>query len=289
VLELHDEHGCHFHVITNQRFPIRKILAFSARYGFGRLHVQPVSDATSAVRYICKYLSKPRPGCLKRARLWSAFGSIERTRVKDVLSDTPLIRILRRVMGKQTVAAELSGIDSALVASVGFATERNFRRAIEKANAVYLFGFDPDYFERQERWARFAWRVSWICRTRGRPGIRWNGKDRLTMLSARHASSVHETIALLNCRRLPGRLNSTEAAVILGFKEHDIPTLVAAKLLSPLGRPASNAPKYFASIDIQARAEDRDWLSQATRCLARFWNEKNSKKKLTGRNNSPGT
>ena len=154
VLELHDEHGCHFHVITNQRFPIRKILAFSERYGFGRLHVQPVSDTTKAIKYLCKYLSKPRPGCLKRARLWSAFGKIERTRVKDVLSDTPLIRILRRVMGKPTVEDELSGIDAGPVVSIGFRPERNFRRAVEKANAVYLFGFDPDYFERQEMWAK---------------------------------------------------------------------------------------------------------------------------------------
>ena len=100
VLELHEKHGCHFHVITNQRFPIRKILAFSERYGFGRLQVQAVSDATKAVRYLCKYLSKTRPSCLKRARLWSAFGKIERTRVKDILTDTPLSRILRRVIGK---------------------------------------------------------------------------------------------------------------------------------------------------------------------------------------------
>jgi hypothetical protein len=154
VLELHDEHGCHFHVITNQRFPIRKILAFSARYGFGRLHVQPVSDTTRAIKYLCKYLSKPRPGCLKQARLWSAFGKIERTRVKDVLSDTPLSRILRRVMGKPTVEDELNGMDTARVVSIGFRPEGNFRRAVEKANAVYLFGFDPDYFERQEVWAK---------------------------------------------------------------------------------------------------------------------------------------
>jgi hypothetical protein len=25
---------------------------------------------------------------------------------------------------------------------------------VEKANAVYLFGFDSDYFERQEIWAK---------------------------------------------------------------------------------------------------------------------------------------
>jgi hypothetical protein len=161
VLELHDEHGCHFHVITNQRFQIRKILAFSERYGFGRLHVKPVSDATNAIKYLCKYLSKPRPGCLKRARLWSAFGNIERTRVKDVVSDTPLIRILRRVMGKPTVEDELSGVDIAPVPPNGFRPEPNFRRAVEKANVVYLFGFDPEYFERQEIWAkmRLAGRV----------------------------------------------------------------------------------------------------------------------------------
>jgi hypothetical protein len=158
VLELHDEHGCHFHVVTNQRFPIRKILAFSERYGFGRLHVRPVSDAKSAIKYLCKYLSKSRPGCLKRARLWSAFGTIERTRVKDVLTDTPMTRILRRVMGKRSVEDELNGSDSKPTPSKQFRPERNFQKAIAKANAIYLLGFDPEYFERQERWAkvRFA-------------------------------------------------------------------------------------------------------------------------------------
>ena len=53
-------------------------------------------------------------------------------------------------------------------------------------------------------------------------------------------------LSLLNCRRLPGRLNTTEAAILLGFQEHDIPALTFAKLLAPLGKPATNAPKYFA-------------------------------------------
>jgi hypothetical protein len=154
VLELHDEHGCHFHVITNQRFNIRKILEFSAHYGFRRIHVGPVTDAAKAVKYLCKYLSKARPGCLKGARLWSAFGKIEKTRVKDVLTDTPMVRILRRVMGKQSIEDELNGINATPIDLPRFRPERNFRRAIEKANAVYLLGFDPEHFERQEMWAK---------------------------------------------------------------------------------------------------------------------------------------
>jgi hypothetical protein len=98
------------------------------------------------------------------------------------------------------------------------------------------------------------------------------------MFSSKKTVSRAEALGLLNCRRLPARVNTTEASVLLGVNEHDIPTLIAAKLLFPLGKPAPNAPKYFASIDIQTRAEDREWLSQATRALARFWNEKNRKK-----------
>jgi hypothetical protein len=154
VLELHEEHGCHFHVITNERFQIRKILAFAQRYGFGRLNVKPIQDPGTAVAYLCKYLSKPRPGCLKRARLWSAFGKIERTRVKDVLTDTPMTRLLRRVMGKRSIEDELAGIEQLPAGTKAFRPEQNFQRALEKARTAYLFGFDPEYFERQEIWAR---------------------------------------------------------------------------------------------------------------------------------------
>jgi hypothetical protein len=95
------------------------------------------------------------------------------------------------------------------------------------------------------------------------------------MLSARQTSSASETMALLNCRRLPARLNVTEAAVLLGFKEHDIAPLMAARLLVPLGKPVQNSPKYFAAVDIVARADDRDWLSEATKALAKYWLHKN--------------
>src|SRR5437667_7873328 len=115
VLELHEEHGCHFHVITNQRFRIEEILELGRRYGFGRTNVKRVTDAAQAVSYLCKYLSKPRVRGLKRARLWSAFGIIDRTRVRDVVLDTDKIRMQRRMMVKPSVQDELNGIESVVV------------------------------------------------------------------------------------------------------------------------------------------------------------------------------
>jgi hypothetical protein len=85
--------------------------------------------------------------------------------------------------------------------------------------------------------------------------------------------------ALLNLRRLPARLNTAETATLLGFQEHDIPTLVAAKMLTPLGKPAPNAPKYFAAVEIEDLTRSRDWLSNATKALAKQWREKNSRQK----------
>ena len=120
--------------------------------------MRQVKDVAKALGYICKYLAKLRPRCLKRARLWSAFGDIERTRVKDVLIDTPRVRLLRRIMGKPSVQDELNGIQSPIVGTKKWRPERNFRRALKKAEIAYLLSFDPEYLERQEIWqkARFA-------------------------------------------------------------------------------------------------------------------------------------
>lgn len=99
------------------------------------------------------------------------------------------------------------------------------------------------------------------------------------MFRTKATSSLENAIALLNCRRLPARLNTSETAVLLGVQEHDVAPLVAARLLVVLGKPAPNAPKYFAAVEVLARAENPDWLSQATRALAKFWQGKNQRKK----------
>jgi hypothetical protein len=101
------------------------------------------------------------------------------------------------------------------------------------------------------------------------------------MLASRSAATAQEKFAWLNCRRLPGRLNTSETALLLGFQEHDIAPLVAAKLLVPLGRPAANAPKYFAAVVIAERAANSEWLAHATKALAKHWQRKNQRKQLT--------
>jgi hypothetical protein len=94
--------------------------------------------------------------------------------------------------------------------------------------------------------------------------------------------TVAEKMALLNCRRLPARVDVAQAAVLLNFGEHDIRFLLSAGLLHALGKPAPNAPKYFSTRDILALAENRDWLDKATKAISSHWREKNSRMKRNG-------
>jgi hypothetical protein len=98
------------------------------------------------------------------------------------------------------------------------------------------------------------------------------------MLAGRTVATAQEKFAVLNCRRLPGRLNTSETALLLGVQDHDVPVLVAARLIMPLGKPAPNAPKYFASVEVAANAENPEWLAKATQALARHWFVKNRRK-----------
>jgi hypothetical protein len=73
---------------------------------------------------------------------------------------------------------------------------------------------------------------------------------------------------------LPARVNSEEASWLLGFAPHDIPVLVKAGLIKPLGRPAQSAVKYFAAVELEELKVDRKWLSRATEVVYGHWREK---------------
>ena len=88
---------------------------------------------------------------------------------------------------------------------------------------------------------------------------------------------------LLNVTRddLPARLNVTQTAKVLGFGTHDLPVLVGAGLLTPLGSPAPNAPKFFARVTIAGLAADVAWLNKATKAVGRYWQAKRARCKAS--------
>ena len=80
-------------------------------------------------------------------------------------------------------------------------------------------------------------------------------------------------------RNLPARLSAIETAKLLGFPEHDIQILMAARRLVPLGEPAPNAPKWFSAIEVIQLAADRDWLHRATKDVGRYWRRKRERRR----------
>jgi len=86
-----------------------------------------------------------------------------------------------------------------------------------------------------------------------------------------------EIIKFLQTRRLPARLTVPQVAIILGFQPCDIPVLVSKKLIRPLGKPAPNSVKYFATRDIEQVAGDSAWLSKATQAMSENWQARNKR------------
>ncbi|HXR48990.1 MAG TPA: hypothetical protein VN784_16255 [Candidatus Limnocylindrales bacterium] len=87
----------------------------------------------------------------------------------------------------------------------------------------------------------------------------------------------HRFLRLLG--RLPARLTAEQTAWMLNCQAHDVPVLVAARLLKPLGNPLPNGVKYFATADVLDLMADRAWLVKVTNAVSQFWQKKNAHKK----------
>ena len=91
VVELHKEHGCHYHALINRRLSVDIVRRVSRCYGFGRIHVCVADEG--AAGYLAKYLTKqvegPKTLSGRNARRWASFGLIRRTRVSDVQNESP--------------------------------------------------------------------------------------------------------------------------------------------------------------------------------------------------------
>ncbi|HVS52595.1 MAG TPA: hypothetical protein VHD62_09585 [Opitutaceae bacterium] len=84
-------------------------------------------------------------------------------------------------------------------------------------------------------------------------------------------------LALLG--EVPGRLTAEQVAWVLNCQAHDVPVLVTARLLKPLGAPQPNSVKYFATMEVLERNKDAAWLARMTNALAQHWRLKNAAKK----------
>jgi hypothetical protein len=76
--------------------------------------------------------------------------------------------------------------------------------------------------------------------------------------------------------QLPARLTAEQAAWVLNCQAHDVPILVGARLLKPLGNPPPNSVKYFATLELLEQAKDRTWLARVTSALNQHWQCKNA-------------
>jgi len=91
----------------------------------------------------------------------------------------------------------------------------------------------------------------------------------------------HKFLTLLG--QLPARLTAEQAAWVLNCQPHDIPALVTARLLKPLGNPAANSIKFFATADLLESTQDRNWLVRVTCTIYQHWHAKNAHQKSSGR------
>ena len=77
---------------------------------------------------------------------------------------------------------------------------------------------------------------------------------------------------------LPARLLAADVAKLLNCTPEDVALLVSAGKLRPLGRPNTNAVKFFSAVELMALLADREWLDEATKTIGQFWKRKNARR-----------
>lgn len=87
----------------------------------------------------------------------------------------------------------------------------------------------------------------------------------------------HQFLALIG--RAPARLTVEQAAWVLGCQPHDVPILVATRLLKPLGNPPQNGIKFFSTAEVAELSKDRAWLAKMTQTISQHWHKRNARQK----------
>jgi hypothetical protein len=71
---------------------------------------------------------------------------------------------------------------------------------------------------------------------------------------------------------------SAPVAKLLNCTPEDVAVHVTAGKLRTLGRPNTNAVKFFSAVELIALLADREWLDEATKTIGQFWKQKNAKR-----------
>jgi hypothetical protein len=77
----------------------------------------------------------------------------------------------------------------------------------------------------------------------------------------------------------PARLTVEQAAWVLGCQSHDIPILVSAGLLRPVGNPPPNGVKFFCTSEVLELLKNRSRLTRMKSAINQYWHRKNTRKK----------
>jgi len=77
----------------------------------------------------------------------------------------------------------------------------------------------------------------------------------------------------------PACVSMEEAAAMFGWPNYYLPFLVRAGHLKPLGKPAQNARKWFATVEIERISCDPHWLDKAIRIVEKQIQEMNRKQR----------
>jgi hypothetical protein len=86
----------------------------------------------------------------------------------------------------------------------------------------------------------------------------------------------HQFLRLLG--QLLARLTAEQAAWLLNCQAHDVPILVAARLLKPLVNPQKNGIKFFATSELLELTKDKAWLVKVTNAVNQHWQKNNANK-----------
>jgi hypothetical protein len=80
-------------------------------------------------------------------------------------------------------------------------------------------------------------------------------------------------------RVYPACIGVEEASRILGWPPYFFTVLVRLGHLKPLGKPAPNSRKWYATMEIQRLSQDLAWLDKAIRLVEKHVHDANAKQR----------